>query len=206
MSLVVVQAGTLVLRQPARPLSGDEIRGKQTQDLIDQMRDTMRAASGVGLAAPQVGSSIQLIVIEDPADGTIASIPQDLRAAQERNPIPFHVLINPRLRVIDETPRLFFEGCLSLTGFKAITPRAHAVEVEALNEKAEPVHFDARGWYARILQHEIDHLNGMLYIDRMLSRSFMSELVYGAHWTNATLDDICRSLDVHNTLLRRRQD
>ena len=68
----------------------------------------------------------------------------------------------------------FFEGCLSLTGYVAIVPRARRVKVEFLNERAEPMTVVAEGWYARILQHEIDHLNGVLYLDRMHSRSFCS--------------------------------
>jgi peptide deformylase len=76
----------------------------------------------------------------------------------------------------------FFEGCLSLNGFTAIVRRALAVRVDCLNEHAEPTVIHARGWYARILQHEIDHLNGTLYIDRMLSRSFMGRENFERHW------------------------
>jgi peptide deformylase len=82
------------------------------------------------------------------------------------------VLVNPRLTITDATPADFYEGCLSLAGFAARVPRALAVHVDALDHRGEPVAIDATGWYARILQHEHDHLMGTLYIDRMDSRTF----------------------------------
>ena len=96
--------------------------------------------------------------------------------------MPFHVLINPSITVIGSESAEFFEGCLSVAGFTAIVPRASEVRVDCLNEQAEPVVIDAKGWYARILQHEIDHLNGALYIDRMYPRSFTTQDNYTRHW------------------------
>jgi peptide deformylase len=106
-------------------------------------------------------------VIEDPAP-----LSDEQRAARGRLAVPFHVLVNPVLTVLDPGPVEFHEGCLSVAGFAALVPRAAKVLVEALDERAEPVSIVAEGWYARILQHEIDHLNGRLYIDRMRSESF----------------------------------
>jgi peptide deformylase len=80
---------------------------------------------------------------------------------------------------------------LSLAGFTAIVPRARTVRVKCLNERAEPVVIDALGWYARILQHEIDHLHGRLYIDRMEPRSFMSIENYARHWKDMPIDQVC---------------
>jgi peptide deformylase len=105
------------------------------------------------------------------------------------------VIINPRLTLESETVE-FFEGCLSLPGFTAIVPRALAVKVDCLNERAEPVTIQARGWYARILQHEIDHLHGTLYIDRMLTRSFMGRENFERHWKDLPIAEIRRMLDV----------
>ena len=90
---------------------------------------------------------------------------------RERAPVPFHVVVNPRLTLGDEQVE-HFEGCLSVDGFQAVVPRARAVTVEALDHRGRPVTINASGWYARILQHEIDHLDGILYVDRMLPRSF----------------------------------
>jgi peptide deformylase len=96
--------------------------------------------------------------------------------------VPFHVLINPKIVLAGDAKVEFFEGCLSLTGFSAIVPRTHTVRVEYLDERGEPRSVDASGWYARILQHEIDHLHGTLYIDHMHSRTFTSLDNWNRHW------------------------
>jgi peptide deformylase len=162
MTADIRQVGDPVLRQRARLLTMEEIRSAPIQRLIEQMRDTMRAAPGVGLAAPQIGHSLQLAVIEDREEYLQGIAPAILRE-RERAPVPFHVIINPRLVIVQEAPAVFFEGCLSLDGFAALVPRATAVRVDCLNERGEPAVIQARGWYARILQHEIDHLNGTLF-------------------------------------------
>ena len=193
MKLKIVQTGDPVLRQVARPLAEDEIQSPGIQQLIELMGETMRDAPGVGLAAPQIGESIQLLVIEDRVEYQIAIDPERL-AERERAPVPFHVIANPVLTVVDDDPRLFFEGCLSVSGFGALTPRHAAVRVAGLNECAEPIEIEARGWYARILQHEIDHLQGRIYIDTMLSRSFMTDLAYRKTWQDRSVAEICDAL------------
>ena len=193
MKLKIVQVGDPVLRQVARPLSEDEIRSAAIQQLVELMLETMRDAPGVGLAAPQIGESIRLVVIEDRAEYQQPISPERL-AERERTPVPFHVIANPVLTVLDDTPRLFFEGCLSVTGFGALTPRHAAVRVTGLDERAEPVNIEARGWYARILQHEIDHLDGRLYVDSMLSRSFMTDASYRKSWLDRSIAETCAEL------------
>jgi peptide deformylase len=153
------------------------------------MRETMHDAPGVGLAAPQVGFPLQLLVIEDQAE-FIQKLPAEQVAERERTPVPFHVLINPKLMLMGSESVEFFEGCLSLAGFTAAVPRARQVRVECLNESAEPVTIQARGWYARILQHEIDHLGGMLYIDRMNSRTFITQDNYIRHWKDRSVAEV----------------
>src|SRR5579863_242857 len=170
MLLKIFQAGQAVLREAARPLSPGEISSPETRQLIEAMKETMRDAPGVGLAAPQIGHSLQLAVIEDRPEYT-KDAPREQLARQQREPVPFHVIINPQLTLLGEPEIEFFEGCLSLTGFMAIVPRAKKVRVEFLDENGRARVIDAAGWYARILQHEIDHLRGTLYIDRMLPRS-----------------------------------
>ncbi|HEX5874981.1 MAG TPA: peptide deformylase [Pyrinomonadaceae bacterium] len=171
MTLEIVQTGDPVLRKVARELSVDEIRSESTQRLIAQMRETMRAAPGVGLAAPQIGESLQLAVIEDRVEYLKNASAEQLEARQ-REAIPFHVIINPKLKIVGEKTVDFFEGCLSVEGFVAVVRRGVSVLVDCLNERGEPIKLRGEGWYARILQHEIDHLNGTLYIDRMQTRSF----------------------------------
>ena len=191
MVLDIVQVGDPVLRQPARPLSADEIASPAIAELIANMRETVRAAPGVGLAAPQIGIPLQLAIIEDREEYLQKLSPQQI-AERERRPVPFHVVINPQCTLLDASSQEFFEGCLSLAGFTAIVPRARRVRVEYLNEKAEPVIITADGWYARILQHEIDHLNGTIYIDRMRSRSFCSAANYERLWKQGSVSSFWR--------------
>ncbi len=166
MRLKLVQVGEAVLRQAARPLAPEEIRSEFIRQLIGDMHETLRDAPGVGLAAPQVGVSIQLAIIED-----LPEYSRDIGAEQlvirERRPIPFHVIVNPEIAGHGDEQVEFFEGCLSLTGFTALVPRCRQVSVRCLDENGEPRVIEASGWYARILQHEIDHLKGAVYIDRM---------------------------------------
>lgn len=167
----IVQAGNPVLRQRARSLSPAEIRSREIRNLIESMRAAMRAAPGVGLAAPQIGLALQIAVIEDRAEYHKDIEPSVLRE-RERRAVPFHVIINPTLEEIGGEKIEFFEGCLSVSGFSALVARSRSVRVTCLDENGREKVIDATGWYARILQHEIDHLNGTLYIDRMISRTF----------------------------------
>ena len=173
MRLKIVQAGDPVLREAAQPLTTGDIVKDEVQRLIRDMQETMHDAPGVGLAAPQVGLPLQLAVIEDQEE-ILKNLPDQELALKGRRPVPFHVLINPKIVRAGEDKVEFHEGCLSLMGFSAIVPRTLTVRVEYLDEWGEPHSVDADGWYARILQHEIDHLHGTLYIDRMHSRTFTS--------------------------------
>ncbi len=185
MRLKLVQVGEAVLRNSARELTRDEILSRDIQQLIDFMHETLRDAPGVGLAAPQVGEGIQLAIIEDLPEYSRNLTPEQLTERQ-RKPVPFQVIINPTISPIGEPEIEFFEGCLSLTGFMAIVPRYRHVSVDCLDEHGQPKTIEASGWYARILQHEIDHLHGKLYIDRMYSRTFMSLDNFTRLWKDAT--------------------
>lgn len=179
--LKIVQAGEPVLRQQARPLSVDDILSKEIQDLIEHMRETLRDAPGVGLAAPQVGLPLQLAVIEDRPEYQTGRLSEEELAARERVPVPFHVIVNPEIVEYSQDTATFYEGCLSVTGFMAKVERARSVRVACLDHRGQPQTIEARGWYARILQHEIDHLHGRLYLDRMDSRSFSTLENYARH-------------------------
>jgi peptide deformylase len=194
MLLKICEAGEPVLRKRSRPLTQSEIVSERTQTLIASMYETMRAAPGVGLAAPQIGLDLQLAVIEDRQE-YLDKVPVEHSAERLRTIVAPHVIINPKLTVVHGGAVEFFEGCLSLPGFTAIVPRALSVRVECLNERAEPVTIEARGWYARILQHEIDHLMGTMYIDRMLTRSFMGRENFERYWKNISISE-CRRLIV----------
>ncbi len=194
MRLKIVQAGEAVLRGKARPLSPGEITGEEIQRLIREMQETMRDAPGVGLAAPQVGVPLQLAVIEDKEEYLKGIAPEELEE-RERRPVAFQVIVNPVITARSEKTAEFFEGCLSLAGFSAIVPRAHSVRVECLDERGRPRTIEASGWYARILQHEIDHLNGNLYIDRMHSRTFMSLENFARFWKGKRIGEVSAQLE-----------
>lgn len=193
MRLQIVQIGEEVLRARARDLPRDEILSAKTQELIEHMRDTMRAAPGVGLAAPQIGIPLQIAVVED-REEYHKKLSAEQLLERRRKPVPFHVLINPRIVARDETSVDFFEGCLSVTGFGAIVPRARVVTVEYLDEHAEAKSVEAVGWYARILQHEIDHLDGVLYVDRMRSRTLMTIENLERFWKDVPTSDVLSKL------------
>ena len=198
MRLKIVQVGEQVLRSVARPLPPERIVLPETRQLIEWMRETMRDAPGVGLAAPQVGLAIQLAVIEDRPEYTKDVAPERV-AERERQPVPFTVLINPRITAYSEEQAEFFEGCLSLAGFSALVMRSRAVTVECLDENGEPRRIEAQGWHARILQHEIDHLNGYLYLDRMEARSFMTVDNLNRHWKDLPIRAVREALGLEKT-------
>jgi peptide deformylase len=170
-------------------LRPNEIRSREIRELIQQMKETMYDAPGVGLAAPQIGQGIQLAVIEDRQEYIKDWTPEQL-ADRERKAVPFHVIINPTITLIGDERIDFFEGCLSLNDLVALTPRARKVRVECVDEKCEPKVIEASGWYARILQHEIDHLRGTMYVDHMYLRTLMTVDNYTKHWKDKSMAEI----------------
>ncbi|HEV2520849.1 MAG TPA: peptide deformylase [Candidatus Acidoferrales bacterium] len=195
--LEIVQVGNPVLRQRARALEAAEILGREIQQLIESMRKCMHEAPGVGLAAPQVGLALQLAVIEDRAEYH-KDLPESQLLERERRPVAFHVIINPSIEEIGEEKAEFFEGCLSLSGFSALVTRARAVRVHCLDERGRHKVIEASGWYARILQHEIDHLHGTLYIDRMRTRSFTSMQNWTEFWKGKPVSAIRAELETQS--------
>jgi peptide deformylase len=125
------------------------------QSLVDDMLETMRDAPGVGLAAPQIGEPLQLVVIEYNEDD------EDEDARPKR-----YVLANPQFTWFSEEKEMDLEGCLSVPGLTGTVERSEAVSLKAQNRFGKPIKLNVEGWLARIFQHEIDHLNGVLYIDK----------------------------------------
>ncbi len=126
----------------------------ELQTLVDNMFETLRAAPGVGLAAPQIGESLRLVVVEYTED-------EDENAKPKK-----YVLVNPEIIKRSEEMVTDVEGCLSLPGLAGRVERHQAVTVKAKNRFGKPLKIEAQDWLARIFQHEIDHLDGVLYIDR----------------------------------------
>ena len=150
----IVTSPNPVLRRKARPVKSFD--GK-LQTLIDDMIETMRAAPGVGLAAPQVNISEQVIVVEYGDD------------EDEEVPPKLYVMINPKITRFDTETELGVEGCLSIPGLVGEVERSLAVTVKGQNRHGQPMTVKARGWLARIFQHEVDHLEGVLFTDRATS-------------------------------------
>ena len=175
-----------VLRNVARKLTKEEIVSSEIQLLIQEMKEIMRSAPGVGLAAPQIGISIQLAVIED-SEERLKGLPSGILAERGRKPVPFHVIINPEIIKQSQQTNYFFEGCLSIKGRARITPRSETITVRYLDEHGDSKEVTAHGWYARILQHEIGHLNCKLYTDLSDPRTELeTDETFKQHWHNAS--------------------
>jgi len=163
MILEVVKYGSPILRQKGERI--DKIT-PEIKKLIDDMFETMRERHGVGLAAQQIGKALLLTVIDvRDAKDRPSTLELDGKPADPDVIMPL-VLINPEIRPYGETAK-GPEGCLSFPEIFGEIPRPEFVEVNALNENFEPVHFCAGGLLSRAVQHEVDHLNGILFIDRM---------------------------------------
>lgn len=167
----IVQAGAAVLRARASDVPRERIATEEMQALVAKMVAAMRHAPGVGLAAPQIGVSLRVIVLED-REEYIAKITEAERKERDRAPFPVRVFFNPVLTHVGEERAMFFEGCLSVAGYVGLVERSAEVEVSGLDEHGAPQTWRVRGWPARILQHEVDHVDGTLYVDRMKTRSF----------------------------------
>ncbi len=202
----IVRLGHPTLRSVAQALAPGRISDPAVQELIDDLVETMRAARGVGLAAPQVGTSLQIFVYElspvpaapapaSPAASLEAAAPAtaaapapgsdpDRAAARERSrqdvqeaqpeaerafpaAIPLHVVINPMLTPQAGELVYDWEGCLSIPDLRGLVPRHPAVRVRGLDRQGQPLDYVAQGFEARIIQHEFDHLNGVVFLDRM---------------------------------------
>ena len=189
----IVSAGRPVLRERAKEVPSEELGTKFLSDLVKQMVETMRAAPGVGLAAPQIGVSKRVIVLED-ADRLMSKLTPSERALRGRLPLPLTVVVNPILTIVGDAQATFFEGCLSVPGYMALVPRALEVEVTGVTERGDPFSTRVTGWPARIFQHEVDHLEGRLYVDRMLTRTFGSNQEVMDHWLALPVEETRKKL------------
>jgi peptide deformylase len=175
--LKVARMGHPVLRERARPLERSEIGSPGVQKLVDDMIETMREYHGVGLAAPQVHEGLRLFVaaLSDRDDGPDES--------EETEPM---VLINPEIVARSTEVEEDWEGCLSIPDIRGRVPRASAVTVKAFDRNGTRIEIDATGFSARVIQHEYDHLDGVLFFDRMRSfetLAFLDE--YSKYWARS---------------------
>jgi peptide deformylase len=189
----IVQAGHPVLRAEALPVPAEMLGTRKLRDLVASMTEVMRKAPGVGLAAPQIGVGLQLIVLED-ANALMSRLTPEERAARGRTMFPLTTIANPVLTTHGAGRATFWEGCLSVPGYMALVERDLEVEVTGVDEHGAPVTWRVSGWPARILQHEVDHTRGVLYIDRMISRTFAANAEVQARWLGRTADEIRAAL------------
>jgi peptide deformylase len=175
--LKVARLGHPVLRQVAAPVPVDAIRSPETQRLIDDMIETMREYSGAGLAATQVHRLVQIAVVEVLKDPRVPEAPE----------IPLTVLINPVVTPLTEQTEDGWEGCLSIPDMRGIVPRWTAVRLEARDREGQPIDLKAADFFARVLQHERDHLNGIVYVDRMRDLRTLTHLAeWNRYWLGVT--------------------
>ncbi|XP_033074713.1 peptide deformylase, mitochondrial [Trachypithecus francoisi] len=167
----VCQVGDPVLRGVAAPIDRAQLGGPELQRLTQRLVQVMRRRRCVGLSAPQLGVPRQLLALELP-EALCRECPPRQRALRQMEPFPLRVFVNPSLRVLDSRLVTFPEGCESVAGFLACVPRFQAVQISGLDPNGEQVVWQASGWAARIIQHEMDHLQGCLFIDKMDSRTF----------------------------------
>ncbi|MET4591448.1 peptide deformylase [Arthrobacter sp. 754] len=172
----IVQAGHPVLRQEAVPFDG-QISPGELEQLITLMRRVMHEAPGVGLAAPQLGIPLQLAVLEDRFD-----VDPEAAAVRHRTPLDFLAIINPRYSPVGGETAAFFEGCLSLRGLQAVVVRHERVLLQYQTPDGMGAEREFEGWQARIVQHETDHLHGVLYVDLAELRSLSGNAEYAANW------------------------
>lgn len=172
----IVQAGHPVLRQVAAPFDG-QLSNAELGQLIDLMRSVMHKAPGVGLAAPQLGIPLQLAVLEDQFE-----VDAEVAAVRGREPLPFFAMLNPTYQPAGGSTVAFYEGCLSVNGLQAAVSRPEWVRLDFTAPDGTKQQRDFTGWQARIVQHETDHLHGILYLDRAELRSISSNAEYSARW------------------------
>ena len=170
--LKIARMGHPVLRAKARPLDRSEIRSASIQRLIDDMIDTMAEYHGVGLAAPQVHEGFRMFVA--------AIDERDNDEEPEREPV---AVINPEIVVVGSDVVEDWEGCLSIPDIRGRVPRARSIKLRAFDRKGERIELQAQDFPARVIQHETDHLDGVLFFDRMRtfeSLTFLEE--YSRYW------------------------
>ncbi|MFN2136474.1 MAG: peptide deformylase [Candidatus Promineifilaceae bacterium] len=164
--LEIVTLPDKILRQKTRPVTAFD---DELQQLIDDMIETMREAPGVGLAAPQIGKSLRLAVIE-----TLPELDESGNEIEDSREL--FVIANPEIVSFSRKMVEGVEGCLSIPGYVGAVDRSVEVKIRAQDRNGKPLRLKAKDWTARIFQHEIDHLDGVLYIDRLVDEeSFWTE-------------------------------
>ena len=154
----ILRLGNPLLREKARDLTMEEITSQETKTLVDDMLQTMDSVGGVGLAAPQIGISKRLAII------SISASNKRYRDAPET---PLMVIINPKISILNERKQGYWEGCLSVPGMRGFVERPREVKVDYLNLEGQEKNIRLKGFLATVFQHELDHLDGIIYVDHL---------------------------------------
>jgi peptide deformylase len=180
--LKVARMGHPVLRERARPIHPSEIKTPKVQQLIDDMFETMKEYQGVGLAAPQVHEKLRVFVAGLPSPRREAEAPDDDDEDEDR--VSLIAMINPEVEPVGRETVLDWEGCLSIPDIRGKVPRSRHIVVRAFDRTGRKFEMEASGFTARVIQHETDHLDGILFFDRMKSfesLTFLDE--FGRYWS-----------------------
>lgn len=154
----ITRLGNPVLRQDNAVLSAEQIKSPEFKSLVQDMHDTMVKLGGIGIAAPQIGINKQVCLIE---------IDLANERYDEGQEAPLMIIVNPVITVLDETLQGFWEGCLSVPGLRGFVERPQKIQVDFLDDQAQAQSLTIEGFLATVFQHEIDHLFGILYIDKV---------------------------------------
>jgi peptide deformylase len=176
----IVQIGAPVLRERAREVTPDELASAEIQQLIDDLIETMRAAGGAGIAAPQVGVPLRIFAVEV----------RDNPRYPYKPPIPLHVLVNPVVRPRGGATYPSYEGCLSIPNLRGLLDRHAEVDVDYLDRDGQPHRLVATGLSAGTFQHEADHLDGLLIVDRADPRTYTTWAEFERHHRDPWLASI----------------
>jgi peptide deformylase len=182
--LKVARMGHPVLRARAKALEPADIKSPLIQQLIDDMFETMQEYQGVGLAAPQVHESVRIFV------AGFAPRADDDDEEEEEERVPLMALINPEISIVGDDTADDWEGCLSIPDIRGRVPRAREIKVKAYDRRARRIEINARGFTARVIQHEADHLDGVLFFDRMESLETLTFLdEFGKYWSRRSVPE-----------------
>ncbi len=161
----VARMGHPVLRQVAKELTKDQIKSVETRLLVRDLIETMEEYGGIGIAAPQIHESLSIAIIDYQEDHPRYS--KETEGDDDKEPVPLTVIINPKITVLDETKQSYWEGCLSVPEIRGLVARPRKVQIDYLDLDAKPQKIVAEGFLATVFQHELDHLFGVLFVDRV---------------------------------------
>ncbi len=179
--LKVARMGNPVLRVRADEVPMAEIKSPRIQKLIQDLKDTMEEYGGIGIAAPQVHESLRISIVRIPANS------ERYPDAEES---PLQIFINPIVEVLDSTEQTFWEGCLSVPDMRGLVSRPRHIRITGLDETGAKVQIEAEDFLATVYQHEFDHLDGILYVDRAQPKTLSFQAEYDKYWAGTGLESL----------------